>query len=231
MNILKIFIYILGVVFISGVFLWKHNKVSETTILLVRHGQTDWNMEQRVQGHSDIPLNETGVLQAKTTAAFLVEHHRDISAIYSSDLKRASATAEETAKLLSLKVQQREKLREINTGEAEGMKISEKVKKYKDAWKKIKENFPNQRDAWKQTAIAGEESIDALYRRIEAELIFLGSKHRGKKIAVFSHGKAIRAFIAHITDKNIDDIELSNAQIIEIKLIQNGDGLSFKLAN
>ena len=211
-----------------SVFLWKINTSWETTILLIRHGQTDWNLEQRVQGHTDIELNETGLMQAKKTAVFLLEHHRDISAIYSSDLKRASATAQETANLFHLKVQLSEKLREVNTGEAEGMKISEKVNKYKDEWKKIAENYPNKREAWKQTAIAGEESLDELYKRIETELLFLGKKYKDKKIAIFSHGKAIRAFIAHIEDKDIDDIQLSNAQVIEIKLIQKNKELIFK---
>ena len=105
----------------------------------------------------------------------------------------------------------------------------EKIKKYKDEWKKIEEKYPNKREAWKHTAIPGEESIDALYKRIEAELLLLGKKHQGKKIAIFSHGKAIRAFIAHIEDRNIDDIELLNAQIVEIKLIQNNKELFFKL--
>src|ERR1044071_3382976 len=74
----------------------------ETILILIRHGQTDWNAENRVQGQANSPLNELGRLQAKELSEKLVFEHSDISAVYSSDLDRAYDTAKETADRFNL---------------------------------------------------------------------------------------------------------------------------------
>ena len=89
----------------------------ETKLLLIRHGETDWNVETRMQGHKDTSLNEKGVLQAKETAGRLLKNHADVSAIYSSDLARAYSTASETARLFKLPICKNISLREFNVGE------------------------------------------------------------------------------------------------------------------
>src|SRR5690349_10093577 len=81
-----------------------------TRICIVRHGETDWNAARRIQGQTDIPLNDTGRLQAKATAQGLRGQH--FAAIYSSDLQRAHDTAEATAQVLQLPVQAETGLRE-----------------------------------------------------------------------------------------------------------------------
>ncbi len=88
----------------------------ETKLLLIRHGETDWNVETRMQGHKDTSLNEKGLLQAKETAVRLYQNHADISAIYSSDLARAYSTALETATLFCLPITKNFFLREFNIG-------------------------------------------------------------------------------------------------------------------
>ncbi len=95
----------------------------ETTILLVRHGETDWNRERRVQGHSDRPLNSTGMAQAEA----LVEELADepIDAVYSSDLARAFDTAQGVASARALHVQPLPELREKNFGTWEGLTDTE----------------------------------------------------------------------------------------------------------
>jgi broad specificity phosphatase PhoE len=91
-----------------------------TQLLLVRHGETDWNKEQRLQGHTDNPLNKNGQEQALRFSKRISKTYPDIQAIYASDLIRAYTTAVPTAKKLRLPIQKSAALREINWGELEG---------------------------------------------------------------------------------------------------------------
>ena len=94
----------------------------------MRHGQTDWNVKHRSQGWNDIPLNETGVEQAKNTASKL--EGIDIETIYSSDLKRAKKTADIISAKLDLPVHYTKRLREMNFGKAEGVKKTDLPAKF-----------------------------------------------------------------------------------------------------
>src|SRR5258706_14102789 len=89
-----------------------------TTFYIVRHGETDWNAERRLQGHSDIPLNENGELQAKNLADELQDITFDLA--FSSDLLRAKRTAEIIALEHKLEVQTTKLIREKNYGSLEG---------------------------------------------------------------------------------------------------------------
>ena len=90
-----------------------------TTLLLVRHGETDWNAERRWQGHADVPLNDRGREQARTLADRLAGER--IDAIYTSDLGRARETAEILAARLGVPVVTDPDLREIDVGSREGL--------------------------------------------------------------------------------------------------------------
>ena len=90
-----------------------------TTILFARHGETDWNRARRYQGHADESLNELGRAQARQLAEELSA--RTISAVYSSDLRRASETAEIVAASLGLSVSLDARLREIDVGSWQGI--------------------------------------------------------------------------------------------------------------
>jgi len=90
-----------------------------TTFLLARHGETEWNREERYQGHADPPLNETGWAQAEELADRLADER--IDAIYSSDLRRAAETAEIVGARLGLPVEHEPGLREIEVGSWQGL--------------------------------------------------------------------------------------------------------------
>jgi len=149
---------------------------------MIRHGQTDWNMQKRLQGHSDTPLNENGIKQAITLAETL--RNEPLSAIFSSDLQRAYKTAEEIARLHNLPVHTDPNLRERCYGAFEGMSKSE-----------IKENHPEAHAAWnagdpdylfpsgKRTA----ESIREFYHRAINTIFQIASPYPGKKIVLIAH--------------------------------------------
>jgi broad specificity phosphatase PhoE len=90
-----------------------------TTFLLARHGETEWNREERYQGHADPPLNETGRAQAQQLAEELAA--APIDAVYSSDLRRAAETAEIVGARLNLPVERDPGLREIDVGSWQGL--------------------------------------------------------------------------------------------------------------
>lgn len=137
----------------------------EVSILLIRHGETDWNVEQKIQGHTDIPLNLKGVAQAQAVGEKLAREHADIKAIYSSDLSRAYVTAKATAEKLNLPIEVHCSLREINCGVAEGMKIADKIALYGNKFDELNEQYPNKKDRWNYSPVPGEETINALIKR------------------------------------------------------------------
>src|SRR3712207_4650919 len=88
-------------------------------LILWRHGRTEWNAENRFQGHTDIPLDSHGLAQAERTAGMLAAYAP--SALYSSDLSRAYYTAAALAALTGLEIRTDKRLREINVGSWEGL--------------------------------------------------------------------------------------------------------------
>lgn len=125
-------------------------------IILVRHGETDWNRENRIQGGVDIPLNERGKEQARDIALRLT--HTVIRYIYSSRLSRALETAIEIAKLHKLEVLTDSRLDELRQGKWEGMKVSEVRKLYPDLYLRWEE------DPTSVTPPGGESVTEAFQR-------------------------------------------------------------------
>ncbi len=106
----------------------KQPKVVEqkTKFLLVRHGQTDWNVKHRMQGTANIPLNEHGRNEAKVVAARLCQLKGNVTAVYASDLERAAHTAQEIACKMGKYVCRKPDLRELHVGKAQGLTPDER---------------------------------------------------------------------------------------------------------
>ncbi len=156
-----------------------------TTILLARHGETDWNRENRFQGHADPPLNETGRAQAAELAAALA--NEPLAAVYSSPLRRAFETAQIVAAPHGLEPVSVDALREVDVGSWQGLTRAE-----------IEERFPEQFARWLDYEQGWEdgESYDEMGQRVLAALLELAARHEGERILAVSHGGPVRAAYA-----------------------------------
>jgi broad specificity phosphatase PhoE len=156
-----------------------------TTILLARHGETDWNRDNRFQGHADPPLNDTGRAQAAELSAAL--EGEPLAAVYSSPLRRALETAEVVAAPHGLVPVQVDALREVNVGSWEGLTRAE-----------IEERFPEQFLRWLDYEEGWEdgESYEEMGRRVIAGLLELAAAHEDQRILAVSHGGPLRAAYA-----------------------------------
>jgi probable phosphoglycerate mutase len=151
-----------------------------TTFLLVRHGETDWNFERRVQGHADRPLNETGRAQARALADELAGE--PIDAVYSSDLVRAHETARIVAERLGLDVIALPDLREKHFGTWEGLTDREILARFPDA----------RRGHW-----GDAETTEDVARRVLGALRRIAQTHPKGRVLVVAHGGPVRAALIH----------------------------------
>ncbi len=155
-----------------------------TEIWLLRHGQTEWNLNGLFQGQTDIPLNTVGLQQAQALAGRLSGQQFD--AIYSSDLKRAFQTASAVASLLHLPIQSDPRLREICQGEWEGKTLNE-----------VRENYefdPAHDNTSPETSRApGGESAIEVANRMSAAADDIVQTYPYGRVLLVSHGFAVAA--------------------------------------
>jgi probable phosphoglycerate mutase len=153
-----------------------------TRILAIRHGETMWNVDTRIQGHLDIGLNDTGRWQAERLGMAL--EGEPITAIYASDLSRAHDTALAVSRHTGVPVQAEPGLRERSFGEFEGRTFAE-----------IETALPEQAQRWRQRdpsfTPAGGESLLMLKARVLSVAARLAAQHPGEQIALFAHGGVI----------------------------------------
>jgi broad specificity phosphatase PhoE len=157
-----------------------------TTVYLARHGESDWNVERRWQGHADRPLTERGREQAARLAARLADVELD--AIYASDLRRAWETAEAVARSRGIEVVRLPELREVDVGSWCGLTRDECAELYPDAFARWQAGG----SGWNKG-----ESYEDMGERIVAAIRRLAVEHAGGTILVVSHGGPIRAVHAH----------------------------------
>ena len=153
-----------------------------TTILLARHGESDWNRAKRWQGHADRPLTERGREQAHALADRLAA--TELDAVYSSDLERARETAEIVARSQGLDVHVLPELREVDVGSWSGLTRAEAERRFPDAFRR-----------W---AAGGEgwddgETYEQLSERVLRAIRTIAADHPGERVLVVAHGGTIRA--------------------------------------
>ncbi|WP_420179366.1 histidine phosphatase family protein [Paenarthrobacter sp. TA1.8] len=160
-----------------------------TTFALVRHGQTDWNAERRLQGSTDIPLNDVGRGQARDAVAFLSDQPWD--AVVSSPLGRAAETAEIIAEGLGLKVARLvPELTERSFGPAEGLQAGPELEALR---------VPG--------GFRGGESDEAAADRGMAALEELAGEFAGKRVLVVAHGTLIRLTLSRAIGRTLDSVQ------------------------
>jgi broad specificity phosphatase PhoE len=150
-----------------------------TTIIMVRHGQTEWNRVERFRGRADVPLNETGLEQARATGERVAASWRPV-AVYSSPLSRAVKTAEAIASHFNLPVQVHPNLIDIHYGQWQGLTPEE-----------VRERWPDALATWyeapHQAQIPEGETLDELRTRAMAVVHELSARHPSQTIVIVGH--------------------------------------------
>ena len=168
-----------------------------TTIYLTRHGQTEWNIEKRLQGHGNSPLTEYGIDRAKELSKRIEE--LDIDCIYTSPIERAYKTAVILKGDKNVEVKSHEGLKEMNFGDYEG-RITEEV---------MKEN-----PEWDITAIMkgnldmrapNGETLREVRERVKKAMEEIISENEGKTILVVAHGITLKAIMAFFEDEEVEN--------------------------
>ncbi len=168
-----------------------------TKICFVRHGETDWNAEKRMQGHIDIPLNAQGVTQAKRLANALLRTGHSFDRIYSSDLGRAFHTAKAIASAQSLQITMHPDLRERHVGKLQGLLLADAPQVEPELWKRHLA-----RDL--EFDLEGGESILEFHARMQRMLDHLLTKHTGEQILAVSHGGSLDMIYRIVTQQALD---------------------------
>jgi len=174
-----------------------------TTILLARHGETDWNAERRVQGHTDTPLNDAGRAQARALGEELAAEN--IDAVFSSDLMRAHETARFVAEPRGLRVTAIPDLRERHFGTWEGLTDDEIFSRFEPA---------------AETAWGDGETKEEMTDRVLTALHRIADTHPDGRVLVVSHGGPLRAVLNHCGVDGVARIE--NCHVVRVEIV-DGD--------
>jgi len=157
-------------------------------LILVRHGQTDWNRDRRYQGHADPPLNDAGRAEAHELAGSL--EGMELAAIYTSDLRRAAETAEIIHAGRDIPLRRERGLREIDVGSWSGLTRAE-----------IEERFPGAEHH-------DGETREAMRERVVGTVTAIARRHDSERLLIVSHGGALRALLHHaLQDDSVPLVE------------------------
>ncbi len=166
-----------------------------TEIFLVRHGETEWNVQQRLQGHADSPLTDIGHQQAEALAGSLQNY--DFDAIYSSDLKRAVDTADKIVSKNGGQLQEDSRIRERHFGVLQGLTTIEMAEQHPHVWQQYQSYAPD------YCIPEGESAKECLQRVVQCfdELV---TKHQGKRILIVTHGGILSIFLKYVLKIPLD---------------------------
>ena len=187
-----------------------------TRLCIVRHGETAWNAEHRVQGQLDVPLNAIGQAQALAASKVLAQEKFD--AIYSSDLSRARQTAEPTASFHSLEILIEKDLRERHYGIFERLTYAEVKVRYPEDYARFEARDP-------EYAFRTGESLKDFSARSISVISRIAATHPGKSILVFTHGGVLDKLYRFITGLPLSaerDFGIPNAGLNRIEVTPAG---------
>ncbi|WP_321999194.1 histidine phosphatase family protein [Bacillus pumilus] len=162
-----------------------------TTICLVRHGETDWNAAKRIQGRTDIPLNDTGKWQAEQTGLYLKDAHWDV--VISSPLTRAKETAHLILKHIDAPLVIMDDFIERDYGDAEGMSFEERQKLFPD------KQYPNM------------EPLETIQDRMVEGIEKVRAAYPNQQVLIVAHGAAIHALLTTLADEHLG---LENTRLV-----------------
>lgn len=182
----------------------------EMNLYLTRHGETDWNLASRIQGKTDIPLNERGRQQAAELSCALKEKEIRFDKIYTSRLLRAKETAEIVAESLQLPLSELDGIEEMDLGEWEGY-----------TWKQVKESFDEEYRIWhdnrRYRKTPGGESYEELLERILPALGKVAEEEGGNALIV-THSAVIMTLLSYLHEKPFEDMaknfKTKNAELV-----------------
>jgi probable phosphoglycerate mutase len=188
-----------------------------TRILAIRHGQTAWNADARIQGHTDIELDAIGCWQAERLAAALAGE--ELHAVYSSDLARARQTAAPLAERAGLELRLDAGLRERAFGEFEGLSFAQ-----------IEQRWPDEAARWRRRdpdfGARGGEVLRHFRERVVTVVAWLARAHRGQSIVLLTHGGVLDILYREAARLTLDaprTWQVANAGIN--RLLHAGEGL------
>ncbi len=186
-------------------------KMKSKTFLIFRHGQTDWNLEKRCQGHTDIPLNSHGRNEALELALRLKNY--PIEVIYSSDLSRALETARLVAAESDLMIIETPLLRETHMGEAEGLTINEITRKFGE---KFWHNFRFMNEEAMNLGFPGGETRAQSLKRLKGFVESLLEIDE-EVIALSTHGGSLRSLLHSFLPDGSESLAIPNCVVYELK--------------
>ena len=192
--------------------------MSSVRLLLVRHGETEWNQENRWQGQADVPLSETGRAQARRLAQRLRAEGRPVRAIYASDLSRAFHTAEILGEALGVSPLPDVAWREMDIGVWSGLTTAEVIARHTAEWERLRagEDLPR----------GGGETFAQFQGRILRSVEQIREIHAGEQVVIVTHGGAVRAFLLHCRGLDVSQFrqidKIGNTGVSEVT-IATGD--------
>ena len=182
-------------------------KAFMTELILIRHGETDWNVQGRIQGHVDIPLNSTGLAQARAVGERFRDEHVD--RVVSSDLGRAMQTAQPIARARGVNPFPEPALRERHLGVLQGLTGDEAQQRIAQVWRSFKSRDPAQ-------PLEAGESLAEFATRAVAALKAIAVQYAGQRIAVVTHGGVLDAAYREAVGMPLDaprDFPVFNASV------------------
>lgn len=180
---------------------------------LVRHGETEWNRQGLYQGQVDIPLNETGIAQARNTAEQLGTAGVGFDALYASPLCRARQTAEISAERLGMEIRFDPRLMEIHQGSFEGKKYVHIMTDFRTLLKNLSLPAVHRR-------APGGESVAEVAARMAEAAADIARAHPGGRVLIFAHGLALATLLCQARGLPLENVYRHIQENAEVAVIQ-----------